>query len=82
MQNCVSYSSGEHIFRKFMKENGQGMCGGLVGPKTENVEKVLVLKLFWMANKGAATSSPFWGGEGVSRSKKWHFWFEMLCVYI
>ena len=61
MQNCVSYSSGEHIFRKLIKKSGQkmkngagrpwmasvmGTCGGSVGPKSENVEKVLVFKAF------------------------------------
>ena len=43
-----------------------GICGGLVGPINENVEKVLVFfKPLWRANKVAVAIEPFWGEGGV-----------------
>ena len=52
-----------------------GTCGGLVGPKTENVEKVLVFKTFIKGEDGhdyakTANNSP---GRRVSGSLWIHF---------
>ena len=46
-----------------------GICGGLVGPKTGNVEKVLVFNAFLKGSRGALGPQP---GEQVSepRSEK------------
>ena len=33
-----------------------GICGGLVGPKSGNVEKVLVFKAFFKGSRGARVS--------------------------
>ena len=67
IQNCVSCVGGDDIFRKIMKKlcrkvkNGaekpqmahvNGICAGLVGPKSENVEKVLVLVLLLEGSRG------------------------------
>ena len=61
LQNCARHLSGEHIFIKSMKKDDRKVkksserpwmaslmhiCAGLVGPKSGNVEKVLVFKDF------------------------------------
>ena len=44
-----------------------GTYGGLVGPKTENVEKPVVLPLLFEEHlKGATTKTLFWGDGGGS----------------
>ena len=73
IRNCASYAGGDDIFRKIMKQNGRkvkngaerlqmasvmGICGGLVGPKSENVEKALVLLLFFEGSRGAKVRQP------------------------
>ena len=63
-----------------------GICAGLMGPKTENVEKVLVLKLFLKGQDGhdyaktannspsRRVSGPFWGHFGVTLGSFWGLW--------
>ena len=68
VQNRVSHCSGERIFiylcekcgRKAKNGDGRpyvasvmGLCGGLVGPKSGNVEKVLVFKASFEGSRGA-----------------------------
>ena len=41
-----------------------GICGSLVGPKSGNVEKVLVFKAFWKEKGGSAKVGWGWLGPG------------------
>ena len=70
LQNCARHLSGEHIFIKNMKKDGRKVkksperpwmaslmhiCAGLVEPKSGNVEKVLVFKVFLKGHEGHGT---------------------------
>ena len=67
LRNCARHLSGEHIFIKSMKKDDRKVkksserpwmasvmhiCAGLLGPKSGNVEKVLVFKAFLKGHEG------------------------------
>ena len=58
--------------------------GGLMGPKSENVEKPQVFACFFdvFTNRGASKNGSNGARRSVLTSKKWYLSLKMLCGYI